>query len=291
MSGPRSLRAMLFVPGNSASKLAKIPALGAHSYIVDLEDSVPPGEKERARSMVADLVRRSPSEELYVRINDVASPYADEDLAAVLDEHLAGVVVPKVEHPEDLVRVNERIDALARERGLDAAGVGVIATIETAAGLHRVETIAGVGGHLRRLGFGAGDFALDLGLDWPDEEGTPEIMLWAKSQLVIASRLAGLAAPHDGAFTNYRDLEGLAREARQSRRLGFGGKHVIHPSQVRVVEEIFRPSERQVERARRLIEAFEEAERSGSGALGLDGELIDYAIINRARRLLEELDD
>ncbi|HUX04421.1 MAG TPA: CoA ester lyase [Acidimicrobiales bacterium] len=290
MNAHRSLRAMLFVPGNSATKLAKLATLAAHSFIVDLEDSVPPNEKERARAMVADLVRHSRDEELYVRINDVASPYATDDLAAVLDEHLAGVVVPKAESPDDLVRVNELIDALAHERGLDATRVGVIATIETAAGLHRVEAIAGVGGHLRRLGFGAGDFALDLGLDWPDEEGTPEIMLWAKSQLAIASRLAGLAPPHDGAFTNYRDLEGLAREARQSRRLGFGGKHVIHPSQVAVVEDVFRPSERQIERARRLIEAFEEAERSGSGALGLDGELIDYAIVNRARRLLEEQD-
>lgn len=283
---------MLFVPGNSQKMMDKIPSLAPGSFILDLEDSVPPNEKERARHLVGDLIRRVGSDyELHVRINDVASPYALDDLAAVIDENLSGIVVPKVEHPDDLRRVNAMIDELAQRQGRIGPHVGVMATIETAVGLHRVYEIAGVGGHLVRLGFGAGDFALDLGLEWPDEEGTPEIMLSAKSQLVLASRVAGLEQPHDGSYTNYRDLEGLAREARQSRRLGFGGKHVIHPSQIAVVDEIFRPTQRQIERARHLIEAFEEAERSGSGAVGVDGELVDYAIINRARRLIEEADE
>jgi len=288
MSTDRSLRAMLFVPGNSPAMMDKIPSLAPGSFILDLEDSVPPKEKERARRLVGELIRSAGSDyELHVRINDVSSPYAADDLAAVMDENLSGIVVPKVEHADDLRRVNAIIDEFALPGGLD---VDITATIETAAGLHRIHEIAGVGGHLRRLGFGGGDFALDLGLDWPDEEGTPEIMLWAKSQLVFASRVAGLARPHDGSYTNYRDLEGLAREARQSRRLGFGGKHVIHPSQVAVVDEIFRPSQRQIERATHLIESFEEAERLGSGAIGVGGELIDYAIVKRARQLLEELD-
>ena len=283
---------MLFVPGNSQRMMDKIPSLAPGSFILDLEDSVPPKEKERARQLVGDLIRSAGSDyELHVRINDVSSPYAVDDLTAVIDENLSGIVVPKVEHPDDLRRVNAMIDEFAQQDGRNGRHMGITATIETAAGLHRVHEIACVGGHLLRLGFGGGDFALDLGLDWPDEEGTPEIMLWAKSQLVFASRIAGLERPHDGSYTNYRDFEGLAREARQSRRLGFGGKHVIHPSQIAVVDEIFRPSQREIERATHWIEAFEEAERSGSGAIGVDGELIDYAIVNRARQLIEELDE
>lgn len=291
MSVIHSRRAMLFVPGNSQKMIDKIPSLAPGSFILDLEDSVPPMEKERARQMVGDFIRSARSDyELHVRINDVSSPYALDDLAAVIDENLSGIVVPKVEHPDDLRRVDAVIDEFARLEGIDVGHVGVTATIETAAGLHRVYEIARVEGHLQRLGFGSGDFALDLGLDWPDAQGTPAILLWAKCQLVLASRIAGLEQPHDGSYTNYRDAEGLIREARESRRLGFGGKHVIHPSQITVVDEIFRPSEHQVQRAKRLIEAFEEAERSGSGAVGVEGELIDYAIVYRSRRLIEELD-
>jgi len=282
---------MLFVPGNAPKMLEKIPGLAPGSFILDLEDSVPPTQKEQARRMVGELIRSAVGDfELHVRINDLASSYAADDLAAVMGENLAGIVVPKVESPHDLERVNALIDEFASHHERNGRDIGVMATIETAQGLHRVHEIAAVGGHLERLGFGSGDFALDLGLDWPSDEGTPEIMLWAKSQLVLASRVAGLDQPHDGSFTNYRDLEGLRNEARQSRRLGFGGKHVIHPSQIAVVDEIFRPSERQIERAKQLVAAFEEAERSGSGAIGVDGELVDYAIIKRARHILAELD-
>jgi citrate lyase subunit beta/citryl-CoA lyase len=291
MSATYSRRAMLFVPGNSKKMLEKIPSLAPGSFILDLEDSVPPSEKESARHMVGELTRGAVGDyELHVRINDVASSYAKDDLVAVMGESLAGIVVPKVERAEDIERVNRLIDETALASGRDGRGISVMATIETALGLHRVDEIAAVGGHLELLSFGSGDFALDLGLEWPSTEGTPEILLWAKSQLVLASRVAGLDPPHDGSFTNYLDLEGLGHEARQSRRLGFGGKHVVHPSQIGVVDEIFTPNARQIERANKLIEAFEEAERSGSGAVGVDGELVDYAIIKRARQLLADLD-
>ena len=282
---------MLFVPGNSTKMLDKIPRLAPGSFILDLEDSVPPSQKETARHLVGELTRRATSDyELHVRINDVTSSFAADDLAAVMGEGLAGIVVPKVEGAGDVERVNRLIDDAALASGLDGGDISVMATIETARGLHHVHDIAAAGGHLELLSFGSGDFALDLGLEWPSTEGTPEILRWAKCQLVLASRVAGLDAPHDGSFTNYRDLEGLGHEARESRRLGFGGKHVVHPSQIPVVDEIFRPSARQIERARRIIGAFEEAERSGRGAVGVDGELVDYAIVKRARQLLADLD-
>ena len=292
MSTKNSLRAMLFIPGTSEKMFEKIPSLSPGAFILDLEDSVPPREKDRARRLVGDFLRETGDRfELHVRINSMTSPYLDADLASVVTGNLSGIIVPKVEHPDDLRILNGRIDSIASELGQNLDHIGLTATIETTTGVRSVYDIAKVGGHLRRLSFGSGDFALDLGLDWPDEEGVPEIMLLAKSELVLASRAAGMEQPHDGAYTNFRDPEGLAREARQSRRLGFAGKHVIHPMQIAIVNEIFQPSPRQIERAQRLVAAFKLAEESGTGAIGIDGELVDYAIIKRARRLLEELDE
>jgi citrate lyase subunit beta/citryl-CoA lyase len=282
---------MLFVPGNSEKMIAKIPTFAPGSFILDLEDSVPPSEKERARNLTRDAIQRYGGDhDLHVRINTAGSPHMTADLRQVIDENLSGIVVPKVESRDDIRTVNSLIVDLADERELSASHISIMATIETAIGLHRIYDISSAGGLLRRLSFGSGDFALDLSLDWPDQQGIPDIMLWAKIQLVMASRIAGLELPHDGSYTNYRDLEGLTRESRQSRRQGYGGKHAIHPSQVPIIDAIFRPSEEQVERARRLVEAFELAEASGSGAVGVDGELVDYAIIQRARNLLNQLE-
>ena len=292
MRTKNSLRAMLFIPGSSEKMFEKIPTLSPGAFIFDLEDSVTPGEKERARRLVGDFLRENGDQyELHVRINSITSPYWEADLASVITSKLSGIVVPKVEHPDDLRTLNWRIDSIAGKLGQNLDHMGLTATIETAAGVRSVYDIAEVGGHLRRLSFGGGDFALDLGLDWPDEDGVPEIMLLAKSELVLASRAAGLEPPHDGAYTNYRDTEGLAREARQSRRLGFAGKHVIHPMQIAIVNDIFQPSPRQIERAQRIVAAFRLAEESGNGAVGIDGELVDYAIVERARRLLQELNE
>jgi citrate lyase subunit beta/citryl-CoA lyase len=151
--------------------------------------------------------------------------------------------------------------------------------------------IAAAAPRLKRLCFGAGDFSLDVGVDWPHEDGvTGETLLFAKSQLVLASRMAGLEPPHDSVYPRYDDLDALRREATESRRLGFLGKHAIHPSQLPVIDEVYRPSDRQVERARRLVAAFDEAEAQGKGAVGVDGELVDYPILYRARNILAEVE-
>jgi citrate lyase subunit beta/citryl-CoA lyase len=292
MTAQGSLRAMLFIPGTAEEKFAKIPRFASTTFILDLEDSVLASEKERARHLVADLIESIGADyALHVRINTPTSPHLAADLAAVVRPGLAGVVVPKAESPDDLILVNRLIDEYADAVGMNPQTIDVMATIETAAGLHCVDDIAAVGGHLTRLGFGSGDFALDLGLDWPDVDGISDTILIAKSQLVLASRVAGLDQPHDGAYSRYHDLEGLAAEARQSRRLGFSGKHVIHPSQIPVVKRIFEPSPKQIERAQRILSAFQVAESSGSAAVGVDGELVDYAIVARARLLLQEVQE
>jgi citrate lyase subunit beta/citryl-CoA lyase len=154
----------------------------------------------------------------YVRVNPTTTSDFGDNLTAIFRRGLSGVVVPKVEGPGELASVNARIDSRASKTGLDPGAIEMMATIETALGVRAVYDVASVGGHLNRLCFGSVDFALDLGLDRPDEKGASEILLWAKSQLVLASWVAGLEPPHDGAYSNYLDLEGLTCEARQSRR-------------------------------------------------------------------------
>ena len=280
---------MLFIPGTSDNKLGKIERYGSTPVILDLEDSVPPNQKDASRARVVAAIDAVGSrQQVFVRVNRSGFPLQQADLTAIVRPGLSGVVVPKVEKARDLREVVAHIDALERTAGIAPGTVTVIATIETAVGIHRVDDIAAVGGRVRRLCFGAGDFALDLGIDWPDEDGTPETVVMAKCRLVLASRVAGLDAPHDSIYPRYQDLEGLRREARHARRLGFAGKHVIHPAQIAVVDEAFRPTDAQIFRARRLVAGFEDAERTGRGAVGVDGELVDYPILYRAQRLLAE---
>lgn len=281
---------MLFIPGTEKEKFAKIPQLPARAFILDLEDAVPPAEKAKSRTLVRHAIEEfGTAARLHVRVNPADSPYLVDDLEAVVCSGLTGVNLPKATSAADIQVVDRLIECFERRAGLPVGEIEIMATVETVAGVRKVFEIAGAAPRLRRLCFGAGDFSLDVGVDWPHEDGvTGETLLFAKSQLVLASRMAGLEPPHDSVYPKYDDLDGLRREATESRRLGFLGKHAIHPSQLPVIDETYRPSPRQVERARRLVAAFDEAEAEGKGAVGVDGELVDYPILYRARNILAE---
>lgn len=285
MSGA-SETAMLFVPAAVERRFRALDRWPGRSFILDLEDSVPPDEKPRARQLAARLVaERGASVSLHVRVNAPSSAAAVEDVEAVVGPGLAGIVAPKVQSEDDARRVDELIARAEDRRGLSRGSVRLMATIETAAGLAAVGRIAAAP-RVDRLAFGAGDFALDLGLEWPDERGPSPTLLHAQVEVVLASRVAGLLAPHDGAYPRYTDAAGLRAEAERARRLGFGGKHVVHPDQIPVVEEAFRPTAAAVERARRMVAAFDQATARGEAAVGIDGELVDEAIVRRARQVL-----
>lgn len=282
---------MLFIPGTAKEKFGKIPQLPARAFILDLEDAVPPAEKAASRALVAAAIDEfGDGARLHVRVNPVDSPHMVDDLEAVVRPGLTGVNLPKVSRAADLQAVDVLLSSFERRAGLPVGRIELMATIETVAGVRSVYEIAESGlARLARLCFGSGDFSLDVGIDWPDESGqSGQTMLFAKSQLVLASRLAGLEPPHDSVYPKFDDADGLRREAEESRGLGFLGKHAIHPDQLGVIEEVYRPSARQVERARRLVEAFDAAEAQGRGAVGVDGELVDYPILYRARQVLAE---
>jgi crotonobetainyl-CoA:carnitine CoA-transferase CaiB-like acyl-CoA transferase/citrate lyase beta subunit len=286
------LTSMLFVPGGDERKVAKIPELLASALILDLEDAVAASVKDEARERVAGAVtRHGATQRIWVRVNGVDSGLLARDIDAVTLPGLAGLIVPKVESARDLVAVDGLVGLLERSRELPSGSVELIATIETARGLAEVEEIANTCARLHTLGFGAGDFSLDLGLEWPPPGGSlSATIIAAKSRIVLAARVAGLEAPHDGVYPNFRDPDGLRREAEQARALGFLSKHAIHPVQIPLIDEVFAPSQAELARAQRILETFDESERAGKANTRIDGFFIDYPVAERARRVLARAD-
>jgi citrate lyase subunit beta/citryl-CoA lyase len=258
-------RSWLFVPGDNERRLARVFDAGADEVIIDLEDSVVPSSKAAAREQARDVLEHHRA---WVRINAAGTPEAEQDLAAV-GGRAAGIRVPKVQAPEDV--------AWVRERAPDTA---LTALIETALGLHRAFEIASAPG-VQHLAIGAADLAADLGVDPSDDEA----LRYARSRIVVASRAAGLPGPYDGAWTGLDDDEGLRRAALAARRLGFIGKSALHPRQVPVIHDAFAPTAADIAWATSVSAASEAA---GQGATRtVDGQFVDRAVVERARRLLE----
>jgi citrate lyase beta subunit len=276
---------MLFVPGNDQHKLEKIPALGSVALILDLEDSVSESEKVQARERVAaSISAHGASATLFVRVNALDSHLLCDDLDAVVWPGLDGIVVPKVGGARDVQIVDWYLGVLERRRGIPPGSVEAIATIETVAGLAQLDALASASPRVRALCFGAADFSLDLGLDWPSGPDTraPDTLVHARAAVVLAARRHGLEA-HDGAYGDFGDPQGLRAEAQHARSLGFVGKHAIHPAQVRIIDEVFAPTPAQIARSREIIAAFGPG---GHGAGALDGTMIDAPVVARARQIL-----
>jgi citrate lyase beta subunit len=266
-----SVRSLLFVPGNDEPKLEKALAAGADAVVADLEDAVPAAEKPAARSLVARvLAAGETSSVVTVRVNGVGTPFCEDDLRAVSGLELDALVLPKA--------TPEAVAALGPD------GPPLAAIVETAKGLKRAfETAASP--RVAALMLGAVDLGLELGLEWrPDGQE----VAFARSQLVLDSAAAGIRAPFDQVYVDTRDHEGLERECRLARSLGFRGKACIHPAQLEIVSRVFSPGEDEVARARRVVDAYERAADEGRGAVALDGEMIDLPVVERARQLVAE---
>jgi citrate lyase subunit beta / citryl-CoA lyase len=256
----------LFVPGDRPERFAKACASGAHAVIVDLEDAVAPERKAEAREAVAAWLHVD--RPVVVRINAADTAWFPDDCALAGRPGVAAIMLPKAERPEDI-------------EALRAAGApAVLPLIETAAGFDRARALAGAAG-VERLVFGSIDFQLDLGITGEEDE-----LLHFRSGLVLASRLAGVAAPVDGVSTAIDDPDLLHADATRARRLGFGGKLCIHPKQVQVVNAAFRPSEADVRWATRVLEA---AAAAKGAAVAVDGKMVDRPVLLRAQAILGEV--
>lgn len=262
------VRSYLYVPGNRPDRFDKARAAGADAVIIDLEDAVPPAEKAAARAALAAWL--SPEKAVIVRVNGEDTKWFQQDVAACDAAGVIGVVLPKA------AQIGDAIVALCRSRG-----AVLLPIIETAAGMAQARAVAATP-CVQRLMFGTIDFQLELDIDGDGDE-----LLAFRSELVLASRLAGIQPPVDGPCTSWEDVELLAADARRARKLGFGGKLCIHPKQVAVVNAAFSPSDAEVAWARKVLDA---AEHSGGAAVAVDGKMIDRPVILKAQRIVRELE-
>lgn len=287
------MRTLLFAPATSAHHVAKAlsGATGTDGVILDLEDAIANAEKPVARLTARQTIEAHAASHaemhrpmVYVRVNGMTTPYAYDDLCAMVGPGLDGVVLPKAESASQLATADWLLRQLERARGLPEGSIDLMPIIESAAGIAHLPEIAAATPRIHRLNFGAGDYSLDTNMTWTaGHEG----ILWARIQVVNASRAAGLEPPLDTVYARLDDMEGFAREADQARRLGFQGKACIHPKQVVVANAVFTPSAEDIEHARRIVQAFAESEAAGVASLRVDGQFVDYPIAYKARRTLE----
>jgi citrate lyase subunit beta/citryl-CoA lyase len=281
-----AVRSLLFTPASDAIMLAGAGRYGADAIVLDLEDAVAGSAKEEARRLATEYLPRIEHPGLsMVRINGLATGLAEEDLDAVVSPRLDAVVLPKVETPADLERVETMLEERERERGIPAGQVKVLALVETGLGISEVDRIAGgASPRLHALVLGSGDLGADLDLRRLDDGME---LAFARSAVVIASRAHGLAAPLDGPYLSFRDVEGLAAECRRSHAFGFRGRVVVHPSQLPVVHRSYGGTSAEVQRLRAIVEAFEAAERRGVAAIDVAGTFVDYPTYRQACRTLK----
>ncbi len=285
------LRSLMFVPGHRPRMVQRALGLGEFGpsaldvAILDLEDGVPPDEKDRARGAIAAVLGQPQGDgpARYVRVNREAGA-RDADLVAVLRAGLDGIVAPKIDHPDEVARLARDLDEREDAAGISRGSIRLVPSIESALGLLEAHAIGARSDRVIALLFGAEDFARDLGLPAEREAEAAEL-LYARSAVVVAA-VAARRQAIDGIWPDVTDGEGLRRDAVQARRLGFTGKSLIHPGQIETVNEVFSPSAAEVSYARRVIDAFEGAQRKGHGAVALDGKLLDQPIVERARRTL-----
>jgi citrate lyase subunit beta/citryl-CoA lyase len=278
------LRSFLFVPGNRIDRIEKAIASSADGVIIDLEDAVALSQKEAVRDQVGTFLKTASRKNLFVRVNAIETSFFNEDIEKVAEAAICGIVIPKTEKPEALQEADRKLADLERKKSIPQRQIHLVPMIETALGLSRAREIGASTPRVLAIAFGAGDLTLDLGAK---QSKTGEELLFARSSLVLSCRLAGVTPIDAPYMIDVKDVEGLKTEAQRSRQLGFRGKFCIHPSQVEPVNEIFSPTQEEIARAKKIVEAFELAKEKGEGAISLEGEFVDPPIYNRARHLLD----
>ncbi len=277
-------RSFLFAPGNHPRKVAKVFDCGSDAVILDLEDAVANAEKIATRDAVATALRQPRGNLGYVRVNGFETQFCYGDIAAIVGPGLDGIVLPMAESAAQLLAVDWMVSNLERQSGLEPGAIDIIPILETGKGVAALDEIAGSGSRVRRLAFGAGDYTLDMAMEWTLDEVELD---HARARLVLASRAAGLEAPIDTVWIHIKDLDGLGKSAQRAQRMGFQGKMCIYPPQVAPVNLVFSPSAAEIARAERIVAAFEDAEKAGSASIQLDGFFIDYPIVHKAQRVLD----
>ncbi len=283
------MRSLLFVPGDSEKKLEKGLSSEADVLLIDLEDSVSGERKEVARKIAADFLtaNRDRPPRLFVRINDLASGFADEDLAAVMPSMPHGILLPKSNSGKDVTRLSAKLNVHEARAGIAEGSTQILAIItETAIGTLSATSYPDASKRLIGLSWGAEDLSAAIGARTPrDAAGHyTDVFRLARAVTILGASAAEVAAI-DTVYINYRDDAGLTCECEEAERDGFTGKLAIHPAQVPIINRAFTPSAEAVEHARKIIDAF--GENPSAGVIGIDGQMFDRPHLRRAERLVQ----
>jgi len=297
----RAVHSLLAVPATRRKMVEKALASDADAVFLDLEDAITPDSKPAAREDVVSAIKELDwqGRPALFRANALDTPYFYRDLIEVVEEagsSLDAVIVPKVNRPEDLYAVSTLLSQLELAMELETGKIELEAQIESAEGLANVDSIARATDRLTALHFGPGDFAASVLMpltsigvmdEW-DEVYPGHRFHYAMQRIVVAARVAGLRVL-DGPVADYGDEEGLRQACVIARSLGFDGKWCIHPAQIEIVHEVFSPTEKEVDWAKKVIAAYEEANAAGSGSVSVDGQMVDAASIKMARNTLGKI--
>ncbi len=276
-------RSFLFAPGNHPRRVEKALSLDADATILDLEDACPIAEKVATRAVVVAAYQKTRRCLGYVRVNAMSTEWGYGDIVAVVQKGVDGIILPKLETVDEIRAADWLVSNLERERGLSQGSIDILPIIETGKGLANMRGICAAGTRIKRIAFGAGDFTLDMNMTWSRSEAE---LLPYRSECVLASRAGGIEPPIDTVWVDLKDAQGFRQSVETIKGLGFQGKLCIYPDQVPVVNEVLAPSAAEVEWSQRVVAAFQEAEKTGSASIQLEGKFIDYPIVYRAERVI-----
>ncbi len=278
------MRSLVFVPGNRANMLERALGFGADIIMVDLEDSVPPGEKAAAADLAIEWVPRlvAAGKRVMVRVNALDTGLAAGELAAVVGPELAGISIGKGGGAWDLQQVDRLLAPLEAKAGIAAGSIRVIPWIETAQAIVKVHEMATASPRIAGIAFGGEDYTNDMGVIRSDFGAE---CYYARSAVAVAARAAGVAAL-DGPFVGFRDPDGLRTDAGNARQMGYTGKFAIHPAQIDIINATFSPQPDDIAYARQVVAAWDAAEAAGRGSLSIDGRMVDVPVVKRAQNLL-----
>jgi citrate lyase subunit beta/citryl-CoA lyase len=288
----RILRSMLYVPSNSWRMINNATTEGADAVILDLEDGCPIAEKETGRVFARDSVSmlKEHGLDVFVRVNSMETGLTATDIAYTVVPGLDGIMLAKTDSPEDVRALDTLMKEQENRKGITPGRVQVIALLETPKGILNIREIIAASQRMVAVGFGAGDFSREMGAGMGVTKLSPDeyfpMILHARSSIAMAARAAGIQAIDTPYFGLVIDLEGLRRESEKVKLLGFSGKQLTHPRHVEVANQVFSPARADVEYARKVVDAYQEARAKGLGATTLGGKMIDFGSLKRAESLL-----
>lgn len=274
----------MFVPGNNPGMMADAHIYGPDSIMLDLEDSVSMAEKDTARLLVYNALKSIDygDTEMVVRINPLNTPYGKKDIEAMVKAGVHVIRMPKTETAEEVREVEREIEKVEQELGC-VGRTKIMAAIESALGVVNAYDIATASPRMMGIALGAEDYCANLKTQ--RSKGGDELRL-ARETIVVAARAAGIDAL-DTVYSNLNDMETFRNEVEFIKTLGFDGKSIINPRQIEVVNEVFAPTEKEIEKARAIVAAIKEAEKKGSGVIALNGKMIDRPVVIRAQRTID----